>query len=73
MACDSGVDLHVKACLFLYRVNLYPYGECVRQNNNIRICSCLDEDTNTPITTTTTTPFTSTTTIASATTNGMLV
>ena len=75
LACDSGDDLHVKACLFYCRVNWYPYGECVRQNNNMRICRCLDEDTNIPIrtTTTTTTPSISTTTTATATANGMLV
>ena len=75
LVCNSGDDLHVKACLFYCRVNWYPYGECVRKNNNMRICRCLDEDTNIPIrtTTTTTTPSISTTTTATATANGMLV
>ena len=75
LVCDSGDDLHVKACLFYCRVNWYAYGECVRQNNNMRICRCLDEVTNIPITTTTTTSTSSisTSTTATATTNGMLV
>ena len=75
LICDNTDDLQVKACLFYCRVNWYPYGECVRQNNNMRICRCLVEDTNIPITTTTTTttietttPSTSTTTTATATT-----
>ena len=70
LVCDSGDDLHVKACLFYCRVNWYPYGECVRQNN-IPICKCGNEDTNTnnPISTTTT-PFITTTT-ANSISNGM--
>ena len=70
---DSTDDLQVKACIFYCRVNWYPYGECVRQNNNMRICRCLDEDINThiSISTTTTSPSTSTTTSTTATTNGM--
>ena len=87
LVCDNTDDLHVKACLFYCRVNWYPYGECVRQNN-IPICKCGNEDTNinTPISTTTTTstPFTTllttplTTTITTTTTantipNGMVI
>ena len=79
LVCDSTDDLQVKACLFYCRVNWYPYGECVRQNN-IPICKCRDEDTNintpisTPLSSTstntipTTTPLTSTTTTTIATT-----
>ena len=75
LVCDNTDDLQVKACIFYCRVNWYPYGDCVKQNNYMRICRCLDEDINTPISTltTTTSPYTSTTTSTTATTNGMLV
>ena len=42
LVCNSGDDLHLKACLFYCRVNWFPYGKCVRQNN-IPICKCGNE------------------------------
>ena len=74
LVCDSGDDLHVKACLFYCRVNWYPYGECVRQNN-VPICKCGNQPEIINFNVTTTTPSTSTTTTAMATTipNGMVI
>ncbi len=55
LICDKNDDLQVKACLFYCRVQYYPYGECVNQNN-FQICKC-----ETPITPTTTSAIPNTT------------
>ena len=74
LICDSTDDLQVKACLFYCRVYYYPYGECMRQNNNVPICKCGTEiyiTTTTSIATissTTTQTTTTTTTITSSST-----
>ena len=64
LVCDANDDLEVKACMFYCRVNFYPNGECVIQNN-VPICKCEveNEATTTSTTTTITTSPTTTTTL----------
>jgi hypothetical protein len=57
--CDNNDDLQVKVCLFYCRVNYYPFGQCVRQNN-VPICKCGSDAEITTVITTTSSTITST-------------